>query len=65
MKYRIILELDTTKAVYEQVRRNGLQLVREGEGLAVKVPNRVLTSRNFRVTTVLEEKPAAPAEGAT
>lgn len=59
MKYRVTVELDTTKAVFEQVTRNGLQLVREGDGLTVKVPNRTL--RQCKVTLesiVKEEKPA-------
>ena len=43
MRYHIVIDMDTNKEIFEQVKRNGLALVREGGGLTVEVPNRVVS----------------------
>lgn len=49
MKYVITINMDTTKAIYEQIWRNGCEIIREGEIHVVRVPNRALSQRMYSV----------------
>ena len=57
MKYAITIVMDTTRAIYEQIKRNGCEIVREGEAHVVRVPNRVLNHRMYQVEISQSDQP--------
>lgn len=46
---RIVIDVNTSKAIADQMSRTGFELVREGDSLVVRVPNRVVRSKDCKI----------------
>jgi len=56
MKYTITINLDTSQTIYEQIKRNGFAVVKDGNLYAVRVPNRILSRSHYNIE-VVEDHP--------